>query len=297
MFTAVVNYRRIRLLGGALALITGLAAAASVTSPASAAPASPAPSGGVGTLSTDYGPAVWAAASTANYTVSNRPTSYPVKYVVIHMTQETYADTISLFQNPSAKVSAHYVFRSSDGAVTQMVREKDIAWHAGNWTYNTQSIGIEHEGFVDNPAWFTDAMYRASAKLTRTLADRYGIPKDRSHIIGHVEVPGATHTDPGPNWNWTYYMQLVQGNTAIGSGTVHTSSSVNVRSGPGTGYGLVGSLTDGATVSIYCQAAGTTVTGTYGTSNIWDRIGTNRYVSDTFVNTGNSGYIPNVPRC
>jgi hypothetical protein len=32
---------------------------------------------------------------------------------------------------------------------------------------------------------------------------------DRSHIIGHNEVPGATHTDPGSCWNWTYYMQLV----------------------------------------------------------------------------------------
>ena len=42
------------------------------------------------------------------------------------------------------------------------------------------SIGIEHEGFVDNPAWFTDAMYRSSAALTRYLCDKYGIPKDRS---------------------------------------------------------------------------------------------------------------------
>ncbi|MGW5666941.1 N-acetylmuramoyl-L-alanine amidase [Micromonospora sp. NPDC003776] len=253
--------------------------------------------GELGTLSTDYGPAAWAPASTSNYTVANRPASHPIRYVVIHVTQGSYAGSISWFQNPAAQVSAHYTFRSSDGAVTQSVREKDIAWHAGNWTYNTQSIGIEHEGYVDDPAWFTDAMYRASAALTRTLADRYGIPKDRQHIIGHVEVPGATHTDPGPNWNWTYYMQLVQGVTGIGSGTVHTSSSVNVRSGPGTGYTVVGSLTDGAGVSIYCQAVGTTVTGTYGTSSIWNRIGTNRYVSDAFVLTGYDGFIPNVPRC
>ncbi|MFG2052975.1 N-acetylmuramoyl-L-alanine amidase [Micromonospora sp. NPDC048930] len=253
--------------------------------------------GDIGTLSTDYGPAAWAPASTSNYTVANRPTSHPIRYVVIHVTQGSYAGSISWFQNPAAQVSAHYTFRSSDGAVTQSVREKDIAWHAGNWTYNTQSIGIEHEGYVDDPAWFTDAMYRSSAALTRTLTARYGIPRDRSHIIGHVEVPGATHTDPGPNWNWTYYMQLVQGITGIGSGTVHTSSSVNVRSGPGTGYAVVGSLTDGASVSIYCQAVGTTVTGTYGTSNIWNRIGTNRYVSDAFVLTGYDGYIPGVPRC
>ena len=113
------------------------------------------------------------------------------------MTQGSYAGAISWFQNPSSNVSAHYVIRSSDGAITQMVREKDIAWHAGNWTYNTQSIGIEHEGWVSSCTWFTDAMYRASAALARNIALKYGIPMNRNHIIGHNEVPGATHTDPG----------------------------------------------------------------------------------------------------
>lgn len=77
-----------------------------------------------------------------------------------------------------------------------------IAWHAGNWTYNTQSIGIEHEGYISNCTWFTDAMYRASAGITKSVAAKYNIPKDRSHIIGHKEVPGATHTDPGSCWDW-----------------------------------------------------------------------------------------------
>lgn len=159
--------------------------------------------------STDYGPAIWTPASSSNYTVANRPSDYPINYVIIHVTEGSYASAISWFQNPSAQVSAHYVIRSSDGQITQMVREKDIAWHAGNWDYNTRAIGIEHEGFVDDGSWFTDAMYRASAALTRNICDKYGIPKDRTHIIGHVEVPGSTHTDPGPYWNWTYYMQLV----------------------------------------------------------------------------------------
>ncbi|MFF5052935.1 N-acetylmuramoyl-L-alanine amidase [Micromonospora sp. NPDC000663] len=254
--------------------------------------------GGVGTLSTDYGPAAWAPASTSNYTVASRPGSHPVNRVVIHFAQGSYAGTISWFQNPAAQASAHYTVRSSDGAVTQSVREKDIAWHAGNWTYNTQSVGIEHEGYVDNPAWFTDAMYRQSATLTRNLTTKYGIPRDRAHIIGHNEVPGATHTDPGPNWNWTYYLQLVNGITGIGSGTVNTSAStLNVRSGPGASYPVVGSIADGATVSIYCQAVGSTVTGPYGTTSVWNRIGTNRYVSDAYLLTGYDGYIPNVPRC
>jgi hypothetical protein len=160
-------------------------------------------------MALDYGPALWAPANSGNYTVSDREISYPINYVVIHTTQGSYSGTISWFQNPSSNVSAHYVIRSSDGQITQMVREKDIAYHAGNWTYNTQSVGIEHEGFVSDPSWYTDAMYRASATLTRNVCIKYGIPMTRSRIIGHSEVPGATHTDPGPNWNWTFYMQLV----------------------------------------------------------------------------------------
>lgn len=159
--------------------------------------------------STDYGPALWVPAYSGNYAVSNRESTYPINYVVIHTAQGSYAGTISWFQNPSANVSAHYVIRSSDGQITQMVREKDIGWHAGNSTYNQQSIGIEHEGFINNPSWYTDAMYRSSAALTRNVCLKYGVPMTRSRIIGHIEVPGATHTDPGPNWNWTYYMQLV----------------------------------------------------------------------------------------
>jgi N-acetyl-anhydromuramyl-L-alanine amidase AmpD len=177
------------------------------------------------TPETDYPSAKWVAAS--SYTPSNRPSSYPIRYVVIHVAQGTYAGTISWFKNPDAKVSAHYVI-SSDGEITQMVRHKDIAWHAGNWDYNTQSIGIEHEGWVDQPYYFTDQMYRASASLTRYICDLYGIPKDRTHIIGHNEIPGASHTDPGPYWNWDYYMQLVIGATPTPTPPSVTTQTITV---------------------------------------------------------------------
>ncbi|CUU02445.1 MAG: N-acetylmuramoyl-L-alanine amidase [Fimbriimonadales bacterium] len=172
----------------------------------------------------DYPGARWVPAYSGNYTASNRPSTYPIRYVIVHVTQGSYSGTISWFQNPSARVSAHYVLRSSDGEITQMVRHKDIAWHAGNWTYNTQSIGLEHEGWVNDPRWFTTAMYRSSANLTRYICDQYGIPKTRSYIIGHNEVPGATHTDPGPYWDWNYYMSLVAGPNASYAGATFPST-------------------------------------------------------------------------
>jgi N-acetyl-anhydromuramyl-L-alanine amidase AmpD len=158
----------------------------------------------------DYPYAKWVPASSSNYTAANRVADgNSINYVIIHTTEGSYSGTISWFQNPQAQVSAHYVVRSSDGEITQMVQNKDIAWHAGNWDYNVHSIGIEHEGYISDPSWYTDAMYRASAKLTRWLCDKYGIPRDRSHIIGHYQVPGSTHTDPGSGWDWNYYMSLV----------------------------------------------------------------------------------------
>ena len=106
--------------------------------------------------------------------------------------------------------AAHYVVRK-DGHITQMIRELDVAYHAGNRSYNERSVGIEHEGFVDRPEDFTAEMYAASARLTAGICARYDIPVDREHIIGHVEVPGTDHTDPGKHWDWDRYMKLVRG--------------------------------------------------------------------------------------
>ena len=139
---------------------------------------------------------------------------------MIHTTETPYASAIRFFSRPGAHASAHYVIRSSDGAITQMVREKDIAWHAGNGLYNATSIGIEHEAFVRDCSWYTDAMYQSSAQLVAFLTRKYGIPIDRAHIIGHSQVPDpfhpgkfggfSHHTDPGACWNWPKYMALVR---------------------------------------------------------------------------------------
>ncbi|MBI5368343.1 MAG: N-acetylmuramoyl-L-alanine amidase [Planctomycetes bacterium] len=132
------------------------------------------------------------------------------KYVVIHTVEGSYQGCIAWFKNPSSMVSAHYVV-SKAGHITQMVRDNRSAWHAGNNYFNHHSIGIEHEGYAHRKGSLTQAEYQASAALTRWLCDTYGIPKDRQHIVGHVEVPGATHTDPGPYWDWDLYIRLVRG--------------------------------------------------------------------------------------
>jgi LasA protease len=69
----------------------------------------------------------------------------------------------------------------------------------------------------------------------------------------------------------------------------HDATTVNRRSGPGAGYALAGTTADGATVSITCSATGTTHTGRWGTSNLWNRLTDGTWISDAYVYTGVSG--------
>ncbi|OLB64598.1 MAG: hypothetical protein AUI10_10400 [Actinobacteria bacterium 13_2_20CM_2_72_6] len=147
-----------------------------------------------------------------NYDVADRPADgLAINTIVIHDTEGSLQSTINAFQDPLFYVSAHYVI-DTDGTIYQMVRTKDVAWHAGNWWVNTHAIGIEHVGFAA-AGNYPPAQYDASAKLVRWLAHRYGVPLDRQHVIGHDNVPApdaahvaSMHWDPGPFWNWQHYM-------------------------------------------------------------------------------------------
>lgn len=184
----------------------------------------------------DYPNAIWNPAPECNFGERTNP----VSGVVIHYTEGSYAGCISWFKNCDAQVSAHYVIRSSDGQVTQMVREADKAWHARS--ANAYTIGIEHEAYGDIVSYFTDAMYKSSADLVRDICSRYetidghrtfyrdtldsGIRLNEglhslggesacTKIRGHQHYPDQSHTDPGPYWNWNYYYKLINQGTAV----------------------------------------------------------------------------------
>jgi uncharacterized membrane protein len=223
-------------------------------------------------------PAAYQWQASPNYSTGR--TSY--EFVLVHTVQGSYSGCISWFKNPSSNVSAHYVVRSSDGQITQMVEHKHVAWHAS--CYNGRSIGIEHEGYAQDPAkWYTPAMYSESAKLTRWIADRHAIPKTRSRIIGHVEIPSTcnknAHWDPGSGWNWTHYMNLVNGTTS-GGGTTTSGTLKGVIYQNGSTSNVVA----GATVT---AAGQTKTTGTDGMYSFVLPQGT--YT----VNVSKSGYTSN----
>ncbi len=155
-----------------------------------------------------------------NYDLADRPRDgQNIRYIVIHTTEGSYNGTLSVFQDPTYAASAHYLVRSRDGHLAKLVSPDNLAWHAGNWYFNMHSVGIEHEAVsADGHLWFTDELYATSAALVRFLCDRYHVPMDREHIIGHDEVPGLTqartpamHWDPGPYWDWNRFMRMVRG--------------------------------------------------------------------------------------
>ncbi len=162
-------------------------------------------------LALDYSGATWDPAASCNYTatVTTKDT------IIIHITEGSAAGTRSWFKNCASQVSAHYVV-SEAGDVWQMVDERYKAWHVG--CLNSRSIGIENEGYTassSHPA----ALYNAAGLLCRNICDRRGIAKAHHTcppgILGHLDanncVCGGSHTDPGSGWDWTYFINQVNG--------------------------------------------------------------------------------------
>jgi N-acetylmuramoyl-L-alanine amidase CwlA len=142
----------------------------------------------------------WIGASSNNYTVGRG--GKEIKLIALHWIVGTLESADATFANPDRKASAHYGI--GDNEIHQWVKEEDTAWHAGNWTVNQTSIGIEHEG-----GWLlpdgtrkvpTEATHQTSAKLVADICSRYGIPIDKEHIRTHQEYsatqcPGSLDVD------------------------------------------------------------------------------------------------------
>ncbi|MEO8843100.1 MAG: hypothetical protein ABI704_16110 [Kofleriaceae bacterium] len=79
------------------------------------------------------------------------------------------------------------------------------------------------------------------------------------------------------------------------AGRVNTSGiALHIRSSASLTASIVGSLADGTYVAITCQKRGSSVSGTYGASTLWDKVN-GGYVSDSYVYTGHNGQV--APTC
>lgn len=128
--------------------------------------------------------AIWSPADEANFAYGRAGTV--VDRIVMHWTTGSLNSTIAHFQNPAAQVAAHYVI-DRDGLLYQCVLDQNTAYHAGDYSMNQRSIGIEHVGGPQYDG-FTDAQYRTSSDLIRDLSERYGFAANDTYVIPHRSV-------------------------------------------------------------------------------------------------------------
>lgn len=218
--------------------------------------------------------------SPCTYDGANRPSDLPLLFVTIHDIEGTVQSALNVFQNPGSGVSIHYIV-DTDGTVYQVLHEKDIAFHNGNFWYNQRAIGIEHAGIdATGYQWYNAAEYLGSAKLVAYLLKKYGIPLDHDHVMSHGTVPGPTlsftpnHVDPGPYWLWDYYFNLINqqgvsfpqyptrsqtlilhpstGAAPLGSNGTETTANFNffnLYTGPSTSSGLIPNASNGSDIT------------------------------------------------
>lgn len=160
---------------------------------------------------------------------------FDVEYVVLHFTSNVVNDKANPYDLDavkgileSTKTSAHYII-DRDGSVKCYIPENYAAWHAGAGTFandekytnkmNKYSIGIEilaigslndmatyltpteYYSLPQELIGFTDEQYESLRLLVKDICERYSVPYDREHIIGHEEY-NPKKADPGELFDW-----------------------------------------------------------------------------------------------
>jgi hypothetical protein len=168
----------------------------------------------------------------AGYT-KGRPDGPPL-WIVVHDMEApedaTRAENTALYfasGSGGRNVSAHYCV--DNNSVVQCVRLADSAWTVGNRPGNNRGINWEFSGFArqTREQWldaFGLAMFRQSAPYIRADAARFKIPLRRcsvadlkafrpgvtSHNDLRLAFGGTTHTDPGPNFPWDVFLEMLE---------------------------------------------------------------------------------------
>ncbi len=131
-----------------------------------------------------------------------------IKFVIIHYTgMQSEIASIKRLKNPKFKVSCHYLINRK-GRVLQMVKDKNIAWHAGKsrWkkfnNLNNYSIGIElvNKGHKFGYQHFTSIQIKNLILLCKNLKKKYQIKK--SNFLGHSDIAPLRKVDPGEKFPW-----------------------------------------------------------------------------------------------
>ncbi len=142
-----------------------------------------------------------------NYSQKNRGKKN-INFVIIHYTgMQSEIESLNKLRDPKSKVSCHYLINRK-GTLVQMVKEKDVAWHAGKskWknfkSLNHNSIGIELEnkGHTYGYENFTKSQLNCLVKLCKRIKSKYSI--ENKNFLGHSDIAPLRKIDPGEKFPW-----------------------------------------------------------------------------------------------
>ena len=116
-------------------------------------------------------------------------------------------ESIKRLKNPRYKVSCHYLINRK-GTIYQMVRDKNVAWHAGKskWkkfeNLNNYSIGIElvNKGHQFGYQNFSKKQIKSLISLCKNLKKKYSIKSE--NFLGHSDIAPLRKIDPGEKFPW-----------------------------------------------------------------------------------------------
>jgi len=146
-----------------------------------------------------------------NYTRKGNARS--ITAIILHHTGSFNASgELKWMCDVESEVSAHYLIDLS-GNITQMVNDKDVAWHAGRSKLdgkkyvNNFSLGIELTGDTAKKP-LTKDQYKSLLWLVRKLMDKYSISAHR--VVDHRKVAIGRKVDLDPkNFNWNdFYNEI-----------------------------------------------------------------------------------------
>ena len=131
-----------------------------------------------------------------------------IKFVIIHYTgMQSEIASINRLRKPEYKVSCHYLINRK-GKISQMVRDENVAWHAGKskWgkyiNLNNHSIGIElvNKGHRLRYQNYTKDQIKSLIQLCKFLKKKYRIKKE--NFLGHSDIAPLRKIDPGEKFPW-----------------------------------------------------------------------------------------------
>ncbi len=238
--------------------------------------------------------------------------------LVMHFTAgRSFESSVSWLSDPAAKASAHLVI-GRDGRIAQLVAFNSVAWHAGQSSWmgrngcNSFSIGIEldnageltrqggewrawfgavilaaevmeaehkHGGGVTGWHCYTEPQIEAAMKAGLAILGAYPSIAD---IVGHEDIAPHRKRDPGPAFPMgSFKARLLGRGGGEAAPAFRTTSTLNVRSGPGLNFAPVtGSpLPTGAAVDVDAE------------SGVWRHVNAKLADGSSLVGWAHGGYL------